>query len=197
MIESVLSLILALADITDRETLLFQFSTEQGYDTSCGLSTVACLMDTYWGVPTEEAELVQYLARDTVGSEGLTTSFADMAAILESRGFQWAAYRMNYDQVRSAVGRYAPIIVHYDRPRKHFALLLSADDRSLVVADPATGTTVLSRRDFESRWSGNVILAALPQATEGDRLREAIGSVRGRTAVLDRAARVASRAGSW
>ncbi len=121
-----------------------------------------------------------------------------MAAILESRGFQWAAYRMDYDQARTAAGRYVPIIVHYDRPRKHFALLLAADDTSVVVADPASGTAMLGRSDFEARWSGNVLLAALPQGgLNAARLREAISSVRGRTGVLDRAARVASGAGSW
>ena len=40
-------LLLLLSGTTDRESLRFTYSTEQGYDTSCGLTTLSCLMDKY------------------------------------------------------------------------------------------------------------------------------------------------------
>jgi len=32
---------------------------EQGFDTSCGMSVVATALDRYWGVPTDEVELIE------------------------------------------------------------------------------------------------------------------------------------------
>ena len=46
----------------------FICSTEQDYDTSCGLTTLSCLMNRYWGVPSEELSLaVEFLAGKIAG----------------------------------------------------------------------------------------------------------------------------------
>lgn len=64
------------------------------------------------------------------------------------------AWRAAWDRLPDLVGRAAPLLVHYDRPQTHFALLLHAGPRGVVTADPARGLELLSRAQFEARWSG-------------------------------------------
>lgn len=143
-------------------------------------------MGTYWGVPVDEAELLAGLpARPR--DEAYTVSFFDMAGLLRARGFAASGYRMDYAQLLKAVARYAPLVVHYDRPEAHFALVLGADEEGLVVADPATGTSLIDRWSFLDRWSGNVLLARNPgPASPRGVLEAAIGATLGRRSLLER-----------
>jgi predicted double-glycine peptidase len=44
--------------VLSKESLRFQYTMEQGYDSSCGMSVVATALDLYWGVPCAEIELI-------------------------------------------------------------------------------------------------------------------------------------------
>jgi predicted double-glycine peptidase len=182
--------LLALSETIDKESLRFAYSTEQGYDSSCGLTTLACLMDRFWGVPADETTLANEFFADKLAMGDLTVTFAEMARILEARGFAWKAYRMNFEQLAAAAIGYAPLIIHYDRPEGHFALVLSLKDGAVIIADPAEGTIALGRGHFESKWSGAVLVAVHPKGALNERLLDEAGrSVRGRNMLLDRAAR--------
>ncbi len=183
-------LLLIISETADRESLRFANCAEQGYDTSCGLTTLAFFMDKFWGMPADETALAREFFTDKLASGDLTVSFADMAKILESRGFVWKAFRMNFEQFTAASARYAPCIVHYDKPEGHFALVLAIEDGFVIVADPAEGSVALGRRYFESRWSGAVLAAILPSgALDQNYLIEAVKAVGGRKKLLDRMTR--------
>ena len=182
-------LLLLLSETIDRESLRFIHSSEQGYDTSCGLTTLACLIDRYWGIPADELSLAETYLAKKIAAEDLRISFADMALILNAKGFVWKAYRMSYDQLEQAAAAYAPMIIHYDKPEGHFALLISARDGELVIGDPAEGTTLRGREYFESRWSGAVLLAANPEGRLNEQeLVAATLWAQGRSALLDESA---------
>lgn len=190
--------LLLLSETVDRESLRFVYSAEQGYDTSCGLTTLACLMDRYWDVPVDESALAEEFLAEKLAEGNLTVSFSDMALILDAKGFVWKAYRMTLEQLEKAAAGYAPLIVHYERPEGHFALVLSARGGELVTADPAEGTVTRGRDYFESRWSGKVIAAVLPgRAVNRTLLDAAEASARGRSALLDRAALAGVGAVGW
>lgn len=143
----------------DREALRFAYSSEQGFDTSCGLSALSCLLSTYWGLETSELEL----SEDCFGpkDEGdFSVSLFELQGLLIARGFAAAACQMSLDGLAAAVARYPPVLVHYDEPKSHFALVLAVKDGLVATADPAEGTVALSRGDFEARWSGYAILVA-------------------------------------
>jgi len=183
-------LLLLLSETIDRESLRFIHSSEQGYDTSCGLTTLACLIDRYWGIPADERSLAETYLANKRGVEDLTISFADMALILNAKGFVWKAYRMSFDQLEQAAAAYAPMIIHYDKPDGHFALLISARDGKLVIGDPAEGTILRGRAYFESRWSGAVLAAVKPGGTLNEKeLEAAMLWAQGRNALLDKSAR--------
>ncbi|HWR13054.1 MAG TPA: cysteine peptidase family C39 domain-containing protein [Rectinemataceae bacterium] len=186
--------LLAFAETIDKESLRFAYSAEQGYDRSCGLTTLACLMDRFWGVPADETALAKEFLADKLATGDLTVTFAEMARILEARGFAWKAYRMSFGQLAAAAANYAPLIVHYDRPEGHFALVLSLDDGAITISDPAEGTIALGRALFESKWSGAVLVAVRPKGALNAKLLDEAGrSVRGRKMLLDRAARGGTR----
>ncbi|MDP2790537.1 MAG: cysteine peptidase family C39 domain-containing protein [Rectinemataceae bacterium] len=181
--------LLIFSETTDKESLRFAYCAEQGYDTSCGLTTLAYFMDKFWGIPAEETALAGEFFSEKLAAGDLTVSFADMAKILESRGFAWKAFRMNFEQFTAASSRYAPLIVHYDEPEGHFALALETEGGQVIVADPAEGTVALERLAFESKWSGAVLVAVLPSRVPNrEFLAESVGVVRERMALLDRAA---------
>jgi hypothetical protein len=191
-------LLLVLSETADKESLRFAYSAEQGYDSSCGLTTLAYFMDRFWGVPAEETALAEEFFADKLAVGDLTVSFADMAGILEARGFEWKAFRMTFEQFAAASARYAPLIVHYDKPEGHFALALSAQDGEIILADPVEGVIALRRRYFEAMWSGAVLAAVLPSAAlNGKLLEEAVRFVRDRNALLDRAASRSIGSPSW
>lgn len=183
-------LLLLLSETIDRESLRFIHSSEQGYDTSCGLTTLACLIDRYWGIPADERSLAETYLVNKRAAEDLTISFADMALILNAKGFVWKAYRMSFDQLEQAAAAYAPMIIHYDKPEGHFALLISARDGELVIGDPAEGTILRGREYFESRWSGAVLAAVKPDGALNEKeLEAAMLWAQGRSALLDKSAR--------
>jgi len=191
-------LLFLLSGTTDRESLRFEYSIEQGFDTSCGLTTLSCLMDRYWGIPANEVSLARDFLAEKIVVGDLTVSFADMAAILKAKGFSCKAYQMNFGQLEKAVAKYAPIIVHYDRPEGHFALVLAVRDGSVLTADPAEGTISREQAAFESLWSGNVMLAALPgRAVNIELIEEAKRSVWGRGELLERAALAGTGVAGW
>jgi uncharacterized protein len=190
-------IILALSEVRDSESLRFVYSSEQGADTSCGLSTLSCLMNTYWGCTTDETSLALELF-STGKEENFTTSFADMIRLLRAHGFACQAYNMTFTQLGQAVAKYAPVIIHYGKPEGHFALVLAMSDSTLVTADPAQGTVAQERGAFESAWSGYVLLAALPkQKPKREIVAAAVESVLGREELLDRAAIVATGGSGW
>jgi predicted double-glycine peptidase len=65
---------------------------------------------------------------------------------------------MDYTQLCETLGRYAPVLVHYDKPDAHFALVLAADSDSTVCTDPARGTECIAVTDFLKRWSGATLV---------------------------------------
>lgn len=173
--------------LRDREALRFAYSSEQGFDSSCGLSALSCLLGTYWGAEASEAEL----AEDCFGAkeEGdYTVSLSELLSLLRARGFAAAALKLSYAELERAAAAFPPVLAHYERPRGHFALVLTTAQGLVATADPAEGCVLLNRADFEARWSGYVILACGPDSgPDSAALAAAIGQCLGRRRLLEAA----------
>jgi ABC-type bacteriocin/lantibiotic exporter with double-glycine peptidase domain len=97
---------------------------------------------------------------------------------------------LTWDQLAKRAPKSAPLLVHYDRPQKHFALVLDVEAERVITADPARGIEVLSREEFEARWSGVALFVTHPSATlNRKRLDEARSSSLARADLLDTRAR--------
>jgi len=153
------------------EDLRFTAIEKQGFDTSCGVAVTASLLATYWNIPVAESDLYQDMILDRLDGTGAnyTISFATMLDYLPRRGVAGKAYRMDWDALADSLAKgYAPVVINYDKPKPHFALLLAvnAGDTGAfaVVADPARGTGLVSRAVFEAEYSGNALLTASREA---------------------------------
>lgn len=181
-------LLLVLTGVKDRESLRFSYCTEQGFDDSCGLSALACLMDKYWNWPCDELSLAADYLTAHPEAEALQVSLAAMAEILNKNDFVYKAFKMNYQELLRAAESHAPIIVHYSKPKGHFALVLSANEHWILTADPAEGCLCIEQTSFQDRWSG-AVLVAMGTKTEKNLalLNEASNDAAIRLALLEKA----------
>lgn len=182
----------SVVQITGKEALRFAFIGEQRGDTSCGLAALAALIGIYRGEAMDELRLAG-LASELAGADegGVPLDLSLLLTLARRLGFPAEAFRLDYPRLREAAALYAPILVHYDRPRGHFALVLSAGRDLVVAADPARGLEALSARRFMARWSGAVLVVAKRPGVDGGleetlrgALRDALGFVLGRAARL-------------
>jgi predicted double-glycine peptidase len=98
---------------------------EQGYDTSCGMSVVATALDRYWGVLTDEVDLIGSLLRDKPENDVYTVSLAEMAIALEARGVAAWAFRLDWEGLAGLIGKgCVPFEVYYANQRKVRGLVL-------------------------------------------------------------------------
>jgi len=153
---------MAIINPLPHEALRFEFVQEPGLDSSCGLACAATLLARYYGIAVTEAELVAGIAE---GKGQYGASMADLSALLAAHGVQAKDFKFTYTELEAACAKgFAPIIVHYDRPELHWALLLWVEKGFVVVSDPARGTELLSAAQFAQRWSGAALLSARPGA---------------------------------
>jgi len=189
-----LALFLAMDQPVPKENLRFTFVMEQGMDASCGLATVATALSLYWRIPVLEAELLAAGFADVLPGDGRaegTVSLASMARSFESRGVSARAFRLDWNELADILSRgYAPLVVHYDRPEPHFALLLGISGEVAVLADPARGLETLGRTGFGKRYSGVAMaLASTSRQRDTQQLDAAITAASGRRTILERACR--------
>jgi ABC-type bacteriocin/lantibiotic exporter with double-glycine peptidase domain len=153
--QNFMAVLALMGSLTDNETLRFQWSSEQGFDTSCGYSAAVALMDTWWNIPVTELELLATTAGSGTADENYMVSFRSLSDLLASYGFAVKAYKMDWNQLKAAVDKYAPVLVHLDGYSGHFALVLGFDGYTAIVADPAEGTRFATKNELEGKWSGN------------------------------------------
>ncbi len=117
-------------------------------------------------------------------------SFALMRRILSDYGIDSCGYSMTYGQLESALGIYAPVIVHFDSPTDHFALALATLSGYCLIGDPAEGIVLYGKSSFLRSWSGMVLVPAIDAHRRFDDLKKIY---RRRTLIVDRALSSVSR----
>jgi len=151
--------------LLSEEELRFTNTYKQGYDSSCGIAVTATLLNTYWQIPITEAELYNDMIINRYDKEtetvNYTVSFLNISDYLSTKGIQARAYKMNWTTLEEMLGKgFEPIIIHYNKPNPHFALLIHIYDNFAFVADPAKGFELVERKRFEKNYSGNALLTA-------------------------------------
>lgn len=146
--------------------LRFGATVRQGRDFSCGAAAVATLLTYHLGERTTEAEVFDAMWR--TGDHALIRkqgfSLLDLKTFLAERGYQANGYRLSMDQLREA-GVPAVALLSSGGYR-HFVVVKGIDDARVVVGDPALGTRMLTRADFEA-IRDEILLVALPRPGQG------------------------------
>lgn len=129
----------------------------QEYDFSCGSAAVATLLTYHYQRDTTEAEVFEIMIRDGDAEQIQRHGFSmlDMKRYLDSRGLNADGFRISLDDfIRIGV----PAITMVNTGGyKHFVVVKGIDADNILVGDPAAGTLVVPRSQFEQLWNGTVL----------------------------------------
>lgn len=155
--------------LISEEEMRFTHVYKQGYDTSCGIAVTAALLNHYWNIPIEEPDLYQAMILDRIEDDSATytISFLNIMQYLQHHQIAGRAYKMDWDTLQDTLHKgFAPVIINYDKPNPHFALLLHLEHNFAFVADPAKGFEIVDKPTFEKNYSGNSLLTASRSAVK-------------------------------
>ncbi|MDR1095407.1 MAG: hypothetical protein LBL31_03360 [Spirochaetaceae bacterium] len=168
--------------VISEEDLRFTHVYKQGYDTSCGVAVTASLLNTYWNIPVTEADLYQSLILDRLDrtaedADGYTVSLFAVAEYLKTHDVQSRAYKMDWETLEDTLKKgYGPVLIHYEKPEPHFALLTHIEGDYAFVADPARGFGMVDYRWFMKNYSGNALLTASRTAVKDTEALETVNA---------------------
>jgi ABC-type bacteriocin/lantibiotic exporter with double-glycine peptidase domain len=146
---------------------------KQQFDTSCGITVTASLLDRYWNIPQTETDVYRTLRNSDVldDNKEYIISFGTIINYLRQYKIAGRAYKMDWDQLEeSLINNFSPIIINYTQPTPHFSLLLGIKDNYALVADPSKGFSLIEYETFMKSYSGNALLIASNTAKKNGQL---------------------------
>jgi predicted double-glycine peptidase len=136
----------------------FKSIIRQKYDFSCGSAALASLLTHHYGRPTTETQVFREMWKtgDQASIKKLGFSLLDMKRYLEAHGLHADGFRIGLDKLKK-VG--IPAITLIDsQGYKHFVVIKGVRENEVLLGDPALGTTIVPRKDFEKVWQGVVFV---------------------------------------
>lgn len=145
--------------VKSRKEMRWATVVRQQYDFSCGSGAVATLLTFHYDMPVREDEVFQ--AMFSVGDQrqirAAGFSMLDMKRFLDTQGLRADGFRMTLDKF-AEIG--VPGITLIDtNGYRHFVVVKGIEGDRVLIGDPALGTRILARKDFEGLWSGAVLAA--------------------------------------
>lgn len=145
----------------------FLTTIHQQYDFSCGSAAVATMLTHNFGWTVDESAVFQRMFsqgnQDKIRREGF--SMLDMKTYLDSEGFAAKGVEATLDELAEA--RIPAIALIHENGYAHFVVIKGLRPGEVLIGDPAQGTRVLPRSDFQRYWTNNILLIA------GERLEQA------------------------
>jgi hypothetical protein len=135
----------------------FRTTLRQQYDFSCGSAAVATLLTHHYGVRTSEEDVfrIMYETGDQARIQREGFSLLDMKRYLEAKGFQADGFEAALDQLTEA--RVPAIVLVRERGYNHFVVIKGLANGKVLFSDPAVGTRILPRPEFEAIWYGGIL----------------------------------------
>lgn len=139
-----------------KHNLAFRTTVHQQYDFSCGSAAIATLLTHHYDQAVNEATVFQamYASGDQAKIRVEGFSLLDMKRYLESHGYRADGVQVTADELTKA-GVPAIALVS-DSGYKHFVVFKGMQGSRVVLGDPALGTRIISREQFESLWVGGI-----------------------------------------
>ncbi len=134
----------------------FRTTIKQKYDYSCGSAALATLLTHHYASTVSEEEAILVMIRrgdkDKITHDGF--SLLDMKQFLEYKGFKADGFEATLEQIMQfgAPG----IVLVQDNGYKHFVVLKGVKDGQVLLGDPALGSRILPRADFERIWVNHI-----------------------------------------
>lgn len=149
--------LLSIPVISIRESK-FKSVIQQQFDYSCGSAALATLLSFHYDKPTTEAQTFEKMFE--VGDQDAIRKFGfsllDMKNYLQTIGMRADGFNISLDDLSEAG---IPAIALIDTGGyKHFVVIKGLDGGDVLVGDPAFGSKVYTRADFEVLWQGIIFV---------------------------------------
>jgi len=147
-----------MVNVTSKKEAQFRSTMRQRYDYSCGSAALATLLSSGYEDAVSEGTVFQkmYEAGDKERIRTQGFSLLDMKVYLESEGYMADGYRISLDKLAEL--RIPAITVVNMNGYKHFVVIKGVAEKEVLVSDPAAGTTVYPRSQFETMSNGILFL---------------------------------------
>ena len=117
----------------------------QQYDFSCGSAAIATLLTHQYGYAMTEATVFEHMFSNgdqkKIRAEGF--SLLDMKRFLQAHGFEADGFEQSLDKLTEA--RVPAIVLINENGYQHFVVVKGLRGDRVLIADPASGTRVVSR----------------------------------------------------
>lgn len=147
-----------MVNVTSKKESQFRSTMRQRYDFSCGSAALATLLSSGYEDAVSEGTVFQkmYEAGDKERIRTQGFSLLDMKKYLDSEGYQADGFRISLDKF-AELGVPAITILNL-KGYKHFVVVKGISGNEVLLSDPAAGTMVLPRSQFESMSNGVLFL---------------------------------------
>ncbi|GHD65146.1 hypothetical protein GCM10007164_01890 [Luteimonas padinae] len=143
--------------VTSLKAARYRTTVPQQHDFSCGSAAVATLLTFHYGQPVGEAEVFRqmYALGDQARIRREGFSLLDMRAYLEAQGYAADGFEVPLERLLEE-GLPAIVLLN-DRGYRHFVVVKGLRAGRVLVGDPARGTRLLPRRQFDRLWDNGVL----------------------------------------
>lgn len=144
--------------VTSLKGARFAATIRQQHDFSCGSAAVATLLTHHYGIETDEATVFKkmYERGDQAKIRREGFSMLDMKLYLDNTGLRAEGVKGSLDQLVAA--KVPAIALVRENGYAHFVVVKGVRDGRVVIGDPAMGTRVVKRADFERHWTNGILL---------------------------------------
>ena len=135
----------------------FSEIVRQQFDFSCGSAALATLLTYHYNRPTDEMTAFRYMYErgDKAKIAQAGFSLLDMKGYLAQLGLDADGYQAELATLSNA-GIPAIALINY-RGYRHFVVVKGVRSDSVLLGDPALGTRLVARDEFEASWESNVL----------------------------------------
>jgi hypothetical protein len=142
---------------TSMKAARFKSTLRQQYDFSCGSAAVATLLTHHYNKPVTEEQVFKVMFqngdREKIKREGF--SMLDMKMYLEGLGFKADGFQAKVDDL--ANHNVPAIVLIKEDGYYHFVVVKGVKEDRVVIGDPASGTKVMYRQNFEKVWQNGIL----------------------------------------
>ncbi|MEE9397966.1 MAG: C39 family peptidase [Methylococcales bacterium] len=145
--------------VQSRKEMKWNNVVQQQYDFSCGAAAIATLLTYHYDHPTTEDRVFKIMFNKGNKQQIRTIGFSmlDMKLYLDALGLKSDGFRMTLEKF-AKIGVPGITMIN-TKGYNHFVVVKGVKGNRVLVADPALGTRVIPREDFEQQWNGAILAA--------------------------------------
>lgn len=143
--------------VTSLKQARYRGTIRQQYDYSCGSAALATLLTYQYGDPVSEQQVFtrMYERGDQAKIKREGFSLLDIKRYLKARGYAGDGFEVPLDKL-VAVGLPAIALIR-DRTYNHFVVIKGTREDRVLIGDPASGSRIVSRTQFEKLWPSRIV----------------------------------------